>query len=364
MNELYQDFLNEDLEYKNPYMKVIKDFKFYGLSNVDAIEDILAKGFISPTQYKYRNDSNYKMTDAIYFTDDLSKAFNWYATKRSDNFNDKPGADSYVFVIDPTDIDNTKIYFDETDFYIAILGITVYNLAQQIADKPSLFSVKAGFEDGKAVLDIKTGLNHSNNDLNKLWNKALELCSKIILNEVNRFATPVFDVLRNFDMMNIGSIDFDIGNRKNAYNDMNFRYNKPTSFNEANMMYKRLFEKDAAFREWVKSIQSDILNNINPKDLYNKNVKVAASFTVKYQKMLSRFVKNFCSSFAYRGELPIYGYFKGKKVTLSSAKAKDIIFHIGTRYLKTEEQPHSINDFMKQFNKTGLGISFKKYGEN
>ena len=362
MLDLYEMLMESD-EHKLPYMKVKKNFKFYGLSNMEVIEDILATGKITPSQYNLRSDKSYKMSDAVYFTDDLSRAFNWYATKRGKTYNEDTSNEAFVFVIDPDTIDQNKVYFDEMDFYIAMLGITVYNLAQLIQEKPSLLTLNTGVQDSKFKIDIKTSLHSDKPLLNKFWNRVLEISTDVLSSEVNRYVTPFFDILRTFGVKDFEIFSASVGGTKpNTYNNMNFRYNKPTSFNDAELLYKRLYESDAKFREWVSNMSTDIINNIDPQELYRKNIGVAHHFTLNYQKMLVRFVKNFCSSFAYRDQLKVYGYFRGNKNTLSAPKAKELIYHIGTRYLKTEEQAHAINDYMKQFNKTGLGITFKKYG--
>jgi hypothetical protein len=95
-----------------------------------------------------------------------------------------------------------------------------------------------------------------------------------------------------------------------------------------------------------------------PYQLKAKNILIAKKISHQYQKMLLKFIKEFCSSFAYKGKLTVMGYFSGDREALSLDVVQKKIEHISDRYLKTTEQNHAINDYMKQFNKNNLGIKF------
>lgn len=349
---------DNDTLYKNPLMKVKKPYKFYGVSNYKAIQEILSSGVIDASQYRLRTDKAYRANDAVYFTDDLGRAFNWYATKRSDAFNDLSGKDAFVFVINPDYIDWNEVYFDEADFYIAVLGVLIYKMNQSEKLEKKAIETKISVDENNN-LNIRTKVDiHANPLANKVWELAFNTAGKIISGKVSTIATPLFDILRNADIDLNDLVKISYGVKANTYKNIPMRYNKPESFNKALNMFDKLYSKDKEFVKWVEEMKLDILAEMPPYQLKAKNILIAKKISHQYQKMLLKFIKEFCSSFAYKGKLNVMGYFSGDKEALSLEVVQKKIEHISDRYLKTTEQDHTINDYMKQFNKNNLGIKF------
>lgn len=348
--------LNE--EYRLPYMKVRKEFKFFGTNNPSIIKNILETNIIAPSQYSLIKRSSNDMEGAVYFTDDLGRAFNWYATKRSDITKDIEGEQAYVFSIDPDKIDYSKVYFDTVDFYIAILGILVFKMQEKGKETDnSKLKGSVGIRDGRIKIDISANLS-KNSGVNRLWNTALNAASNIVENKINNISTPIFDILRNVDDSTFFTF------RIKGKQDLSYmRYDKVTSFGAAKRIYDKLYRKDKDFVEWVDNMEADIIAGLSPHEHQMKYSSHGAIFCNRYQRSLVRFIKEFCSSFAYRGSLEVYGFFTGSKKELLLPQSVARINHVTDRYLKITENPRSVNEITKAFFKVGLQIQFKYTGK-
>ncbi|WP_368880409.1 hypothetical protein [Proteus mirabilis] len=363
---LDKELLNEiiDVERHGGVLSNRLSFQYYGLDNPEAINNIIQTGRISIDQDKFRTDGSFKTRNAVYFTDNLAQAINYYATRRSSIRNDRPGRKAYVFVIHPNSINKKKVFFDEYDFYIAMLGILIFKMSRKGAldkGKKGISVVLKRNESGE--FKVQTDAKFSDSQiLNKIWSKAFDIAGNLVVDKVNT-ATPLFDMVRNIDKDDGKLMTLNIGSKGSMYKDIPLRYNKPESFSRALAIFNELNKKDPEFQVWMRSMYDDLVDGKSPDELFNRYIFTAKMLSERYQRMLAGFVNEFCSSFAYKSSLSIFGYFVGDKLELATEAAKKKIDNIGNQILDTANKKVSINEIMNEFRKAGLNIEFVYSGK-